>query len=131
MGVAACLSQPGGEARWNVEWRGAGSTHLPGPAQVRRLQAAGVFPGAPGRGRALKTPGVRGTHTLAGGVGADSPPGMSTLASTSQAPGRGFGLYNTQDQLYNRPRRAAVKQYVDFLVMTSPWLSLSSWLELP
>lgn len=85
-----------------------------------------------GQGPGIETPGVRGTHTLAGGVGADGPPGMSTLASTSQVPGRGFGLYNTQDQLYNPPPpQAAVKQYVDFLVKTSPRLSLSSWLELP
>lgn len=38
--------------------------HLPGPAQVRRLRAAGVFPGASGRGGALKIPEVKGAHTL-------------------------------------------------------------------
>lgn len=43
--------------------------HLPGPAQVRRLQAAGVFPGASGRGQALKTPGsyTRGRRRGRGG----------------------------------------------------------------
>lgn len=43
---------------------GCGSVHLPGPAQVRRLRAAGVFPGASGRGGALKIPEVKGAHTL-------------------------------------------------------------------
>ena len=42
------------------------AAHLPGPAQVRRLRAAAVFPGGRGdrlAGRAVKTPGVKGTHT--------------------------------------------------------------------
>ena len=43
LGRGACLSQPGGEAH-----QGMWSAHLPGPAQVRRLRAAGVFPGASG-----------------------------------------------------------------------------------
>lgn len=93
-------------------WSGGGcrSRHLPGPAQVRRLQAAGVFPGAPGRGRALKTPGVRGAHTCGGGMPPPSRRGVSTLGSTSQAPGRGFGLYTTKDQLYNPTWRAPLKE---------------------
>lgn len=45
LGRGACLSQPGGK-----EHHGMWSAHLPGPAQVRRLQAAGVFGGGGGGG---------------------------------------------------------------------------------
>lgn len=75
------------------------SAHLPGPAQVRRLQAAGVFGGV-GRGvhlegRAMKTPGVKGTHTYIKGLGgkgwpeiraAMAPGQQSCFVSRSQGP---------------------------------------------
>lgn len=62
-------------------WSSGGrrSVHLPGPAQVRRLQAAGVFPGASDRGPAWKTPGVREAPTLVGRGEGDRDQGRDCL----------------------------------------------------
>ena len=57
-----CLSEPA--RRRGAAWSGMWRAHLPGPAQVRRLRAAAVFPGRGERlaGRVVKTPGVKGTQ---------------------------------------------------------------------
>lgn len=72
--------------------------HLPGPAQVRRLQAAGVLPGAPGRARALKTPGVRGAHTLGPG-GRDGSWAGAPWAAPARPLERGFVLCHSDKPL--------------------------------
>lgn len=62
------------------------SAHLPGPAQVRRLQAAGVFGwgGAHLEGRAMKTPGVKGTHTYIKGLGGKGWPEIRAAMARGQ-----------------------------------------------
>lgn len=64
------------------------SAHLPGPAQVRRLQAAGVFGGGGGgahlEGRAMKTPGVKGTHTYIKGLGGKGWPEIRAAIAPGQ-----------------------------------------------
>lgn len=115
---------------------GCRSVHLPGPAQVRRLRAAGVFPGASGRIQALETPGLCIGVGGGGGKGERWPEIRAVMASgqeppwaQARAPRKGSGLVQHQKAAAvqphpesSSPRKAPTPKLIFLVFMTSWWL---------